>query len=360
MSMDENELSPSVLANVSDARGASFGLIFGQQRSRQVFIIGVKLLISALIIGYLIHTQRLKITWIRDALHAPVRLWGALALLLLLPFVMTLRWQVLLRALDYRLPYRNTLSMTFMLVFFDTIMPGGAADVIRGYYLDRSFRLQHRARALTTVVVDRFLGVMGLIIAALGALVLKSHTTLGETALHSLELISSSVALVFLFVFLFLLGRRNIGRTLLDWMCSQIRLLKPLLNVYDAFRSYVEKIGPMLQALGLSIAGNALTITSFLLLGAVVGESHLRAVDYFCLVPLGLFVAAIPISPGGIGVGHLGFYSLFEMAGSRLGAEIFSLFILVRFVSSLPGLFFFLRTRQPVLGPRTGLSTERE
>ena len=80
----------------------------------------------------------------RDAWHSPVQLWAALALLLLLLFVLTLRWQVLLHALEYRLPYHNMLSMTFMVFFFDTILPGGAADVIRGYYLDRSFRLQHR------------------------------------------------------------------------------------------------------------------------------------------------------------------------------------------------------------------------
>ena len=346
--MDDKQLSPSILASVSDASDASFVKTLGQNRRRQIFVTAVKFLISALIVSYLVHTRRLGITGIRAAWRSPVQLWCALALLILLPFVLTLRWQVLLRALEYRLPYRDMLSMTFIVVFFDTIMPGGTADVIRGYYLDRTFRLQHRARALTTVVVDRFLGVTGLSLAALGALVLKSHSALSGTALHSLELISGAVSLVFLLVFSFLVSERNIGRTPLNWICSRIRFLRLLLTVYDAFRSYAKRMRPMLQALGLSVAGNALTVTSFLLLGSIAGESHLRAVDYFCLVPLGLFVAQIPISPGGIGVGHLGFYSLFEMAGSRLGAEIFSLFILVRFVSSLPGLFCFLWTRRHV------------
>ena len=55
----------------------------------------------------------------------------------------------------------------------------------------------------------------------------------------------------------------------------------------------------------------------------------------------------------GIGVGHIAFYSLFVMAGSRLGADLFSLFIVIRFISALPGLFYFLlisrqvRERQP-------------
>lgn len=356
--MDDKKLSPGIMASVSDAAQASFAQTLGQNCRRQIFVITVKVLISALIVSYLVHTRRLGIMGIRAAWRSPVQLWCALALLMLLPFALTLRWQVLLRALGHRLPYRNMLSMTFMVIFFDTIMPGGTADVIRGYYLDRTFRLQHRARALTTVVVDRFLGVTGLSLAALGALVLKTHSALSGASLHSLELISGAVSLVFLLVFSFLVSERNIGRTPLDWICSRIRFLKLLLTVYDAFRGYAKRTRPMLQALGLSVAGNALTVTSFLLLGSIAGESHLRAVDYFCLVPLGLFVAQIPISPGGIGVGHLGFYSLFEMAGSKLGAEIFSLFILVRFVSSLPGLFCFLLSRRQAHS-RVGSSTDK-
>jgi hypothetical protein len=153
--MDEKEPSPSVLAGVPDPAQVSFVPIFGQKRQRQVFVLGVKLLVSAVILCYLVHTQRLGIMRIRDAWHSPVQLWAALAF------------------------------------FFDTILPGGAADVIRGYYLDRSFRLQHRVRALTTVVVDRLFGIMGLVLAALGALVLKSYSIASKTALHSLELISS-------------------------------------------------------------------------------------------------------------------------------------------------------------------------
>jgi uncharacterized protein (TIRG00374 family) len=337
--------SPSILTGVANAAPVSLAPTSGQKRWRQPFIIGGKVLISALIISYLVHTQRLGIVRIRHAWQSPVRLCGALALLLLLPFVLTLRWQLLLRALGYPLPYRKILGMNFMALFFDTIMPGGSADVIRAYYFDRSFRLEYRARALTTVVVDRFLGVMGFVLAALGGLVLKSYTALGGTTLRSLGLISGATCLVCLLVFMFLLGRRNTGRKPLVWICSRIRLLEPLLKVYDAFRGYAEKTGPMLEALGLSLAGNALTIISFILLGSIVGELHLRTIDYFCLVPLGMFLAQIPVSPGGIGVGHLGFYSLFQMAGSQLGAEVFSLFILVRFFSTLPGLFSFLRIR---------------
>ncbi len=275
-----------------------------------------KLLVSAAIITYLVETQRLGMRRIIAAWHCPVQTSVALGLLFLLPFILTFRWRVLLRALRYRLRFRSLLSMTFMVVFFDTMLPGGAADVIRGYYLDRNFRLEQRARALSSVVVDR------------------------------LELSLAMVGCVFVLVFFFLAGAKDVGRELLQRVCSREGIRKPVLAVYDAFRSYATRTGALLQALSLSVLGTVFTITSFVLLGSAMGASQLRSADYFCLVPVGLFVAQIPISPGGIGVGHLGFYSLFRMAGSNSGAEIFSLFIVARFISSLPGLFCFLLTRR--------------
>jgi uncharacterized protein (TIRG00374 family) len=310
---------------------------------RPVFWLG-KLLVSTGMVTYLVKTQRLGMGRIVAAWHSPVQTSIALGLLFLLPIVLTFRWYILLRALRYPLSFRSLLNLTFMAAFFDTMLPGGAADAIRGYYLDRNFRLEQRARALSSVVVDRFLGVMGLILAALVALVL-SHTGLAESVLHSLELSLALVGCASVLVLFFLAGKKNVGRELLQRVCPREGIRKTVLAVYDAFRSYSTRTAALLQALSLSVLGNVFTITSFVLLGSAMGASQLKAADYFCLVPVGLFVAQIPISPGGIGVGHLGFYSLFRMAGSNAGAEIFSLFIVARSVSSLPGLFCFLLVR---------------
>ena len=81
--MDEKEPSPSVLAGVPDPAQAAFVPILGQKRQRQVFVLGVNLLVSAVILCYLVQSQQ-----IRDAWPSPVQLWAALALLLLLLFVL--------------------------------------------------------------------------------------------------------------------------------------------------------------------------------------------------------------------------------------------------------------------------------
>jgi hypothetical protein len=338
--------------HIEDPKTTSWPLFGSSQHAwRGRVMVAGKLLISIAIVAYLARTQRLGFERLRGAFDSPLNLCLVFGLLLVVPFVLTLRWEILLRSLGYRLRFRDVLSLTFIVVFFDTVMPGGTADIIRGYFLDRNFQPEKRGRALSTVVVDRFLGLMGLVLSALAALAVKSHTSLAGTALHSVALSAGVVGLVFVAIFAFLVAKGNPGRFLLERLCARIPVLELLLRIYDAFRSYTESGFALVRALGVSILGHALTISCFLLLGWTLGEGKLSTADYFCLVPLGLFVAQIPISPGGIGVGHVGFYTLFLMAGSKQGADVFSLFIFVRFLASLPGLVCFLRNRRPESRP---------
>ena len=114
-----------------------------------------------------------------------------------------------------------------------------------------------------------------------------------------------------------------------------------LLDMYDvSFRNFAE--GEVVRGVVLRVSDT----------GSGMDE-HVRRLnkkfgkDALFVVPVGLVVAQLPVSPGGIGVGHVGFYSLFALVGSRLGADVFSLYVVLHFVSSLPGLacFFALQAR---------------
>jgi len=63
------------------------------------------------------------------------------------------------------------------------------------------------------------------------------------------------------------------------------------------------------------------------------------------LVPLGLLVTAVPIAPAGIGTGHAAFGWLFLRLGSKAGANVFNLFILVQLALASVGGFFYLGFR---------------
>jgi hypothetical protein len=319
---------------------------------RQTAVLLIKVAAAVAIVVYLARTQRLGISRLSEVLRHPLEVATLLFLLLLLAQILARRWQLLLTSQGYRCRFWDVLSLTFVAIFFDSLLPGGTSDLVRGYYFDRKFQPQDRLRAASTVVVDRFLGVMALLLLALAALSLQGHPD-DRGPWPALRLTVSLFGVVFLLGFLFLCGSTDVGRGWLARAAGRWRFGSVCLNIFDALRGYRHCKGALIKAVCLSLLAHLIVIGCFGLLGVWMGENRLTLVDYLFVVPVGLVVAQIPISPGGIGVGHVGFYSLFALSGSRLGGDVFSLYIVLHFLSSLPGLvcFLFLRRSAPVRTP---------
>ena len=58
------------------------------------------------------------------------------------------------------------------------------------------------------------------------------------------------------------------------------------------------------------------------------------------LMPIGLITTAIPLAPGGIGIGHVAFESLYQLVGVAGGADIFNMYI-IQLAVYLMGEFLF-------------------
>jgi glycosyltransferase 2 family protein len=301
-----------------------------------------KVSVAGVILLYLARTQRLAIKKLEIALQHPWLLLTALLLLLVVPFTLAFRWRLFLRSRRYDVPFRHVLGLTFTAVFFDTLMPGGTADVVRGYLFDRHFQPTRRASAAMTVLIDRFVGVTALVLLAVGALALYSHTALGHDLARAIGWSAALVLLLFLAGFGFLASEKTSGRCIVTAVVQRFPRASLLLHLFDAANTDGGNFSPMVQGLCWSVLGHGLVVFAFALLYFSLGETELSVSDFLFLVPVGLFIAQVPIAPAGIGVGHAAFFSLFALRGSQVGAAAFSLYTLVRFVSSLPGLVYFL------------------
>ena len=63
------------------------------------------------------------------------------------------------------------------------------------------------------------------------------------------------------------------------------------------------------------------------------------------VVPIGLLVTAVPIAPAGVGTSHAAFGWLFLHLGSKAGANVFSLFVLVQLAVAGAGGLIYLGFR---------------
>jgi uncharacterized membrane protein YbhN (UPF0104 family) len=68
------------------------------------------------------------------------------------------------------------------------------------------------------------------------------------------------------------------------------------------------------------------------------------------IFPFGILVTALPLAPGGLGVGHAAFDRLFSMVGLPGGANVFNVYVLTQLVLNLLGVFPYLYMKSDHLG----------
>jgi len=256
------------------------------------------------------------------------------------------KWQVLLRAQGVRVPLRALLSYTFVGVFFNNFLPANVGgDVMRGYGLSRyTTRLTDAA---VSVIVDRVVGLIAYMSAAVVAAIVVVNTVGNSQDLQAVEYVAFLSLAAIAGGFGVLLSRRLrawIGR-LFQW-----RWLTPLAPVYgrvsDAFGAYRFRYRALALAFLIALGGLMLTnLVNWLLAESIGGGIPLL---YICLFnPLIALVLLVPISIGGIGVNQNVYPFFFGLLGipHGLALAVSLLMQALILVSGLPGGILWWRLR---------------
>jgi hypothetical protein len=67
------------------------------------------------------------------------------------------------------------------------------------------------------------------------------------------------------------------------------------------------------------------------------------------IFPFGILVTAIPLAPGGLGVGHAAFDKLFSLVGLPGGANVFNVYVLSQLFLNLLGIFPYLSLKTKIV-----------
>ena len=98
-----------------------------------------------------------------------------------------LRWWLLLRALGLQISPRRTFLLTWIGNFFNSTLPGAVTgDFVKGYYIVKTHAEESRTNAFMTVLIDRFVGLFGLIVISFFSLVANLSIFLENPRLHGL------------------------------------------------------------------------------------------------------------------------------------------------------------------------------
>ncbi len=251
------------------------------------------------------------------------------------------RWQRLLLAIDVPMPFGEAVRLTFIGGFFNLVVPGSTGgDVVKAYYAAR--RTGAATRSVLSVFVDRAVGLFTLVLVAAVALFLDDHEGYEAARFTVLALLGGGVlAIVFVF-------SRRLRRALgLSALIRKLPFQRIIDEVGASVRLYRGHPLALLHAFLVSLINQATFAVIAWALADALSIEGVPLVACFALVPLVNLVAAIPLIPGGWGVGELAFAYFFGQIGVP-ATEAVGLSVIYRLsflIVNLPGGIFWLFLR---------------
>lgn len=239
----------------------------------------------------------------------PWRLLPAIGFLILASFCVATRWWRLLGLNGCATTWWNAFRYTYSGLFFNAVVPGiNGGDVARAVAIVRDHP-DRRSDAFMTVVVDRVLGLVGMVCVGT-ALVLAS-----DERLDSLKLpVALFCAAVIVGGLLFFNGAvRRLVR--FEQLVGALPGGERLLRLDAGGRRLLARPGEVVIALLLSFGNHFFNGLAVFAAASALG-STLGFQDWMATMAIANTLAAVPLSPGGLGVGEVMFGSLAELLGS--------------------------------------------
>jgi glycosyltransferase 2 family protein len=271
---------------------------------------------------------------------------AAVALVLLDRTLMALRWMNLVLALATGVhpPLGVVLRIFFVSSFVSNFVPSAAADLYRAYELSRGHA--PLAESTASVLMDRILGVLSMVIVGVMALPFAGDPSLQGGLAAGLGVAAAACGAAAIVVF----SQRAAAAiekvvSVLPWQ----RARRAVIALTDAVRGYRAHHGTLVKVLRISVAVQIIRILQAWCLGQSLGI-ELPLAQYFAFVPAILLIMQVPFTINGLGTTQYAFEALFVRAGAP-AAPTFALsvlFLALGVVGTLPGAILYAMTPSAV------------
>jgi uncharacterized protein (TIRG00374 family) len=323
-------------------------LVYGSQQGLRAYrlprpITILKLCIAAAILAYLVWSGAVAFGPFRQLLQRPALPLGAGACLFIGLVLGAVRWWLVLKALGVVLSLGTVMRIYLIGALFSTCLPGAAGgDAIRGAYLVREL-VERRTTGLFGLVIDRGLSLFGLIgVAALLIPLMSSGVAFGGV-LAGYEWLCLTL--------LFLGGAATV---LLYSVAHRARLPTSSFAWIERARPFARQLRSaillsrkrkrlLLASCLLSILASAAVAVGIVLIAAAFRFGPPALVAALAGV-IGNLSAAIPLTPGGLGIAEAAFAKVCQELGSAGGpmGTIYLAFRILMIIVSLSGVPVYL------------------
>jgi hypothetical protein len=265
-----------------------------------------------------------------------------LAVVLYFPIVLPLaqRFRILLRAQGIDLSFRESVRLTFAGNFlnFTTPLGSNAGDVFKAYFA--SLHTSRKTEAVTTVVLDRAIG-LGTLVAVAAAITVLAPTTsrLAELRPYMLFLLAAGVVGAGLYL-------SPLARFIpVPQGLRRLAVAQQIARMDQAVRILARSRWTLVAAVLLTVGLQLLALSSYFVAAIALSMKATAALipEYFAYFYMGAMIQALPGPPQGLGTVELAYRHFFSAYGSA--SQIICLAFAIRLIAliaSLPGLIVTL------------------
>lgn len=312
---------------------------------KKILSSALKILIAFGIIFWLVQQDKFNIaqlklffTW--DFLAIAI---GIMALNL---YMTSERWRLLLSTQSLHPKSFELYKLTLIGIFFNFAMPGGVGgDVVKAFYFYKDHP-QSKAIAISSVFVDRLLGLYTIIIMALMAMAFDITHVMSIDVLRNLFYFFGLIFMCFNIGLICLFSKNPKVSALVHSVIDFMPLKEKLLKLYASGQLYGSQFKLLAKVFFLSILSQTSAILLMVLIGHYSGiGADVRLSTYFLVTPIGFMATAIPISPAGVGVGQAAFFFLYNLylgKTTELGPVVITMYQLLSLFFGLIGAYFYL------------------
>ncbi len=272
-----------------------------------------KLALGAAVVIYVLKSRLIDFESLKEVVFAPDVIALSFVFLIFTTIACCFRWYLLTRAQGINASFRGMLELMMIGMFFNLFMPGSVGgDLVKGWYIAKE-QPTKKTRAVFTVLFDRAIGLSVFFFSAAITLLFFSEWLVGKPALQAIAAPIWGISAAMLFGALFFFSPLWDAKPT-QKLLGLLRQRAGLAKVVDAADAYRGQIPTVIAAFAISIVSVTTNIWFYSWLGQKLGIVATLS-QYFFLVPVGLTASAVPILPGGIGVGQVAFFKLFQWVG---------------------------------------------
>lgn len=226
------------------------------------------------------------------------------------------RWYLLVVALDFPFKFSDALRLGFLGYLFNYISPGAVGgDVVKGVLMAREQK-GRRSVAVATILLDRILGLMGLLMVGAGATLFVADDIERRDLIVKVLWGGSIAGLAGLAVML------HPATPSSWWMKLLIRIPKAgtiIADIADGISLYQQRRLVVCLTVALSVIGHFGIISSFYCCARVVASvaETPSYVTHLLLIPLAEIVGVIVPLPGGVGALEAAVQESYKLAGAN-------------------------------------------